>query len=284
MRGRLAGVSPLPAYDAYPSVPPASLRRMTSPDRSSPPQWNAVVLGGGDPGDPFAAAHGASVKPLIPIAGQPMALYVLRALRDSERIKEVAYVGPTVPELEPLIDRHVADRGQLLTNLEAGISALGEPQGRVLVVTADIPLLTATDICSLLDSAPEGGLVYPVVRREDCEKAFPGVQRTYARLKDGRYTGGNVFLLEPALLARFLPQLREILAARKNPLKLAALIGPGILLPFILGRLTVPMLERKISDLLGVTARALVTPLASVGTDVDKESDLQLVCARLTGR
>ena len=41
--------------------------------------WSAVVLGGGDPGDPFAAAHGVKVKPLIPVSGLTMAERVLRA-------------------------------------------------------------------------------------------------------------------------------------------------------------------------------------------------------------
>ena len=69
------------------------------------------MLGGGDPGDPFAAAHGVNVKPLIPVAGAPMALHVLRALRGSDRVGRVAYVGPTTPELDPLIDIRVTDHG-----------------------------------------------------------------------------------------------------------------------------------------------------------------------------
>ncbi|PTA67671.1 nucleotidyltransferase family protein [Deinococcus arcticus] len=244
--------------------------------------WSAVVLGGGDPGDPFAAAHGVKVKPLIPVAGVTMAERVLRALRDSGEVARVAYVGPTTPALDALIDERVTDHGTLLSNLDAGVEALRaaglRPGERVLVVTADIPLLTAAQVRDVLHAAPgDAALVYPVVRRDACEAAFPGVKRTYARLKDGVFTGGNLFLLDPALIGQFLPRLREVLAARKAPLRLAALIGPGILLRLVTGRLSVAQLEARVSGLLGVTARALVTPHAAVGTDVDKDSDLELV-------
>ncbi len=245
------------------------------------PRWSAVVLGGGDPGDAFAAAHGVKVKPLIPIHGVPMAAYVLRALRESGRVQRVAYVGPTTPEIEPLTDLRVTDHGTLLGNLENGVEALSkaglQSAERVLVVTADIPMVTPQQVQDVLDAAPTGaGLVYPVVRREDCERAYPGVKRTYARVKDGTFTGGNLFILDPALIGKFLPRLRDVLAARKAPLKLASIIGPSTLLRLVTGQLTVAGLESKISQILDVPARALITPHAAVGTDVDKEADLAL--------
>lgn len=240
------------------------------------PQWNAVVLGGGDPNDPLAAAHHVHVKTLIPVAGHPMALHVLRALRDSGRVGRIAYVGPTTPDMDPLIDVRVTDQGQLLRNLEAGVQALGDTGARVLVSTADIPMLRPEELRDLLDEAPDAALVYPVVRRQDCEAAYPGVQRTFVKVRDGSFTGGNLFLLDPGLVGKFLPRLREVLAARKAPLKLAALIGPSVLLKLLTGRLTVKTLEEKVSAILQVPARALITPHASVGTDIDKEDDLTL--------
>ena len=249
---------------------------MTPPSQA---RWSAVVLGGGDPGDPFAAAHAAAVKPLIPVAGTPMALYVLRALRDCPLIGRVAYVGPPPPGSEALIDVRVTDHGTLLGNLEVGVAALALPehgQRRVLVITADIPMLTAAMLSEVLESAPDAGLVYPIVRREDCERTYPGVKRTYARLKDGSFTGGNLFLIDAALISRFLPRLRDVLAARKQPLRLAALIGWSVLLRLLTGRLRISELEERVSALLEVPARALITPHAAVGTDIDKEDDLTL--------
>jgi MobA-like NTP transferase domain len=263
--------------------------------RQTTGQWDAVVLGGGDPGDEFARAHGVGVKPQIELLGVPMALYVLRALRDSGRVRRVAYVGPVPAGGEALIDLRVTDHGTLLSNLEGGIEALGADAGalgtepsvssatrpRVLVVTADIPMLTPQMLREVLDAAPEVGLVYPIVRREVCEASYPGVRRTYARLKDGSFTGGNLFMLDPGLVGEFLPRLRQVLAARKQPLRLAGLIGPGVLLSLVLGRLSIAALEARVSTLLGVQARALITPHAAVGTDVDKDDDLTLAAQAL---
>ncbi|MFC5849852.1 NTP transferase domain-containing protein [Deinococcus petrolearius] len=249
--------------------------------RAEAGSWSAVVLGGGDPGDAFAAAHGVSVKPLIELGGAPMAAHVLHALRDCGHVRRVLYVGPATPEIEALTDGRVTDHGTLLSNLEAGVEALRagglSPGERVLVVTADIPMLSAQAVRDVLDAAPvDAALIYPVVRREVCEAQYPGVKRTYARLRDGTFTGGNLFLLDPALIGQFLPRLRAILAARKAPLRLAGIVGPGMLLGLVTGRLTVEALERRVSDLLGVRACALITPHASIGTDVDKEADLDL--------
>lgn len=243
--------------------------------------WNALVLGGGDPNDPFATAHQAPVKPLIPIHGKAMAVYVLEALKNSGRISHIAYIGPTTPEVSGLIDQTLPDQGSLIGNLEFGVKNM--PAGaRVLVVTADIPMLTGAELQSLLDSTPDSGLVYPIVRKEDCEKAYPGVKRTYARLKDGTFTGGNIFILKPEIVSTFLPKLKAMLANRKNPLKLAGLIGLGTLLKLLTGQLGLKGLEQKVGGLLGVTVSAMPTPYASVGTDVDKDGDLELAKRQLS--
>ncbi len=249
---------------------------------AGPLLWDAVVLGGGDPGDPFAAAHGVALKTQIELAGQAMALYVLQALRDCPQVGRIAYVGPAPVGSEHLIDVRVTDHGTLIGNLEVGTDALVQSQGdkrghaRVMVITADIPLITANMLSDVLTAAPDAGLVYPIVRKEDCELAYPGVKRTYARLKDGTFTGGNLFLLDPALITLFLPRLREILAARKQPVKLAALIGPLVLLRLVTGQLSIGQLQQRVGALLGVEARALITKHAAIGTDIDKEDDLRL--------
>ena len=243
-------------------------------------EWNALVLGGGDPGEALATAHGVSVKPLIDLGGRPMGQYVLEALRGSSRVKRVAYVGPLTPPMRALVDLEVPDAGRLIANLESGLRALGE-QRRVLVATADIPLVTGAMLGEMLSAAPEAGLVYPIVRREVCEAAFPGVKRTYAKLKEGAFTGGNVFLLDPALALRFLPKIEQLLALRKRPAALAGLIGWPVLLKLLAGRLTLGELERRVSAILGAEVRALISEHAAIGTDVDKEGDLALALARL---
>ncbi len=243
---------------------------------------NAVVLGGGRD-DAFAQGFGVPVKSLIPIRGAPMSAYVLRALRESGSVGQIVYVGPVTPALDGLFDVHVQDRGAMLENLELGLAALPATE-RVLVSTADVPLLTAESVRDLLTRDPGAGLVYPIIPMAASEARFPGGRRTAARVREGRFTGGNLFLLEPRLIGQFMPRLKQVIQNRKNVLALAGLIGLPVLVKLVLGSLTIRELEVRVSRILGVDARALITDHAEIGFDVDKPGDLEVAVRALKDR
>ncbi|MFN3266870.1 MAG: NTP transferase domain-containing protein [Deinococcales bacterium] len=244
------------------------------------PQISALVLGGGHPNDPLVAGTGVPVKALLEIAGQPMAVHVLQALQ-AGGVGQIVYVGAITPELEPFLHAQIPAVGKMLENLQAGLAPLlHEP--RVLIATADIPLLSAAAVQDVLARDSGVGLVYPVVPKYAAEAAFVGGKRTYARLREGVFTGGNLFLLEPRLIGEFLPRLEYILDNRKNVLRLAGMFGVGALLKLLVGQLTIDELERTVSRILGVPAKALITEFAEIGFDVDKPEDLALVRQKLS--
>jgi molybdopterin-guanine dinucleotide biosynthesis protein A len=226
----------------------------------------AVVLGGGQ--EAWAERYGVRSKALVPYRGRPMAEWVLEALKDAGL--SAVYVGEN-PGLFPAPRLTLPDQGSLLANLEA---ALAHVEGRVLVATTDIPHLTPEAVRFVLEKAPEAALVYPIVPREAVEARFPGNRRTYARLKEGTFTGGNLLLLDKALFFQALPLAKKVVALRKKPLALARLIGLDILLKLLLGSLSLGELEARAKRVLGVEARALLTPYPEVGVDVDREEDL----------
>jgi GTP:adenosylcobinamide-phosphate guanylyltransferase len=240
----------------------------------------AVVLGGGQAHDDLAAQFNVAVKALVPLNGEPMAAPVLRTLR-AGGVQCIVYVGPTTPQLEPLIDIAVTAKGTMLENLRAGLAEIGSA-ARVLVATADIPLLTPEALSDVLERDPGVGLVYPVVSKAAAERAFPGGKRTYARVAEGTFTGGNLFLLEPGLVDAFLPRLEFILDNRKNVPRLASMFGFWALIKLALGTLTIGELEHTVSKILKVPARALITLHAEIGFDVDKLEDLEQVKAKLS--
>jgi GTP:adenosylcobinamide-phosphate guanylyltransferase len=240
---------------------------------------SAIVLGGGKPNDPLAQAANVPVKSLIPIHGQVMALYVLKALQ-AGGITNIIYVGPATPELEPYISTHIPAKGTMLENLQAGLQAL-TLENRVLISTADIPLLSKEAVQDILKRDTGIGLVYPVINKTAAERDFPGGKRTYAKLLEGTFTGGNLFLLEPRLVNAFLPRLEYILENRKNVIALAGMFGIGALIKLIIGRLSKTELEKTVSRILGVPAEALVTNYAEIGFDVDKPEDLAMILERI---
>lgn len=265
------------------------MRQMSTPSSSSADEslFDVVVLGGGDPSDELAQAHGVAVRPLIELAGQPMAWHVLRSLRNSGRVRHLVYVGPVLPAMEEFIDVVVPPQGALLANLEAGLAALPSGEGRVLVSTADVPMMRPEHVRRLMsraDERPLAGLLYPVVGEDICSKRFPTVRRTYVRVKDGTFTGGNLFFVRRQDLPAMLPRLQDAFDARKKPLKLGALIGIDVLFGLLTRSITVSRLEQAVSRLIGAPAFAILAEDAEIGTDVDKPSDLEIARAEVVLR
>jgi hypothetical protein len=150
----------------------------------------------------------------------------------------------------------------------------------ILLSTADLPLLTPEAIRDFLERCfkVEAELYYPIITRQSIEEKFKGARRTYVRLKEGTFTGGNLALMRADALTPCALKGEKLVKLRKSPLGLARQIGLLFILKFILGRLTLAEAERSFSRLLGVKGTAIITPYPEIGMDVDKPEDWELVC------
>jgi hypothetical protein len=101
------------------------------------------------------------------------------------------------------------------------------------------------------------------------------MRRTYLRLTDDVFTGGNLFLIRPEALLRQRELIRRAYAARKRPFRLAMMLGWGTLWRLWRGRLSLADAEAAISRLLGCQARAVITEHPELGADVDHVADLK---------
>lgn len=240
----------------------------------------AVLLAGSPNSGPLRLADEAAWEALIPVGGRPMVAVVAQVLLAVPEVKRLAVVAP--PEVHSVLppDERVMPipaGDSLMENLGRGLDAFPEaPQ--VLVATADVPLLTPAAVEDFLARCGDrsADIYYPVAEEKVVSARFPGVRRTYVRLRDGRFTGGNIALFRPAAFARCRAKGEEFAAYRKKPLKLAGAVGLGFLLRFITGRLTLQDAERKVTSLVGITGRAVVTPFPEIAVDVDKPGDLEL--------
>ncbi len=247
----------------------------------------AVVLGGRGQKDELTdkaqqdrAQQEVAAKALVEVAGKPMAAYVLEALRASSVIDAVVYVGPTTPLIRAMADACVAQGEMVSGSVQNGLdrAKADYPQAaRIMVITADLPWLTAEAVDDLVAHAPEAALVYPIVSKEVSEAQFPHHNRTYARLREGEFTGGNLFLLESSATGKLVPLIERFYAVRKRPLAAANMVGWGVLLKYVMGRLTVQDAEERIGKLAGVSVKAYRTAYASIGADVDKRSQLESI-------
>ena len=253
----------------------------------SVPKLEAIVLAGQRTKGTLAAAGPEPWEALLPIAGQPMVGYVLEALAASGVVRAVHVVGPDWERRAPLDSdcpvTVLAPRDTLWENLDIGLAALASSDP-ALVVTGDIPLLAPATVREFAEAAAAadaaaGGvdIVYPLIPRAIVEQEYPEVHRTYFRLQEGVFTGGNLFWVRPAALTALRAHAERLLAHRKSPGKLAGDIGWGVLVRYLLRRLKLAEVERVAGRLLAVRGVGLVFPHADAGVDVDKLSDLELV-------
>lgn len=217
---------------------------------------------------------------LIEVAGRPMVEYVLKAVRGSKFAQRVALIGPEELLKERLslqADAYIEGGDSLFQNIRRGATAL-DPQGPVLIITSDIPLITSEAIDDFVKDAKKrpGEVYYSLINREACEKSFPGMERTYVKLREGMYTGGNLGMVEADIIRNCSEELSQFFTHRKSTMRLSRLLGPNILLRFALGRLKLAQIEKRIKKITGYDGVGVLSEHAEIAFDVDKPSDLQL--------
>jgi GTP:adenosylcobinamide-phosphate guanylyltransferase len=246
---------------------------------------NAVVLAGG-PADAVAALHpGAANKAFVPVAGITLVERVLRALRAVPRIERIIVVAPPRTHGSAplaLADEARADGLRMIESLRSGVAGFDGAQP-LLVVASDLPVLTTAAIDEMLDALAERDLDagYACLARRYHDARYAGIPHTWARLREGQFCGGGVTSLKPRALPRLAGVLDALGAARKAPVRLAAVFGWDILARFALGRLSIADAEARASALLGAPAGAIRCTHPEIAINVDRPADVARAAALL---
>lgn len=247
---------------------------------------NVVVIAGGQvqPKEPLYPLTGGGLKAMIPIAGKPMVQWVLDALCRSEQVEQVVIVGlppeAALDSTKPCLT--IVDQGDMLGNIQAGARELArvDPAAtHALLVSGDLPALRPGMIDWMVRETQDrsADVYYTVIQRETMEAAFPGSRRTYLRLKDMEVCGGDCHCFRIGFATEENAIWRRLLAARKNPLRQASILGYDTLFFLLLRQMSLDEAAQTASRKLGVTGRALLSPFAEMGMDVDKPFQLQIL-------
>ncbi|MCW5746884.1 MAG: NTP transferase domain-containing protein [Alphaproteobacteria bacterium] len=251
-------------------------------------RFTALVLAGSrGVADPVAQAAGVAHKALAVIAGRPMLLRVLDALRASPSVGRVvlAVQDRTVIEALPDVADAVAageigiapTRASPALTIEAAIRDLPDAFP-LLVTTSDLALLTADIVESFTRGVPaDADLAVCMTTRTAIERKYPGSTRTYFRLGGEGYKACNLFAFARPQAARAVAFWVQMERHRKTPWRIALRIGPWPLLRYALGRLDLDGAFRELSRLTGVRGVPVVLSQPEAAIDVDKLSDLAQV-------
>ncbi len=252
---------------------------------------DAIILAGGIPTseDPLYLAANGQSKALIDVAGKPMAQWVVDALAGAKSVDRIIIVGLSADvnlrSSKPM--GFLPESGGMLANLTAGVEHLQsiDPSiQQVLLLSCDIPTITPEMVDWRVHGAdPDSDLEYSVIKKETMDSRFPTASRSYVRLQDVEVCGGDMNVIHVRLVEDTTFWERMV-TARKRPLRQAALLGFDLLFLVLIRRITINDAVKRVSNRLGLKGRAVISPYAEIGMDVDKPHQLELVVSDLSPR
>jgi GTP:adenosylcobinamide-phosphate guanylyltransferase len=241
----------------------------------------ALILAGNrrDKIDPMAAAAGVSHKALLPVDGTPMILHVIRALQACPAVHRIIVSAERTDLLASFAEaRTILIRPSAPSPSRSVAASLLEFGVPLLVTTADHPLLTPAILQSFFSQSPDHvDATAGVARSEVIRAAYPNTRRTWLRMRDGDFSGCNLFLLRTPDASRAVDFWQRLEQQRKSPIAMVRTIGLAALFRYAFKILTMQAAVRLLERRMGAKLAIVELPFADAAVDVDKPADLLLV-------
>lgn len=263
-----------------------------SPAADDPSPLRALVLAGSRSAetDTVARHAGVSCKAFAPVAGRPMVERVLQTLFLEGRIGHVEVALPghglpadQAPELAGWINKGLVHRHESGRSPAATVAAALEraPDGcGLLVTTGDHALLNPAILSQFLErceASPGCDALAGLLPLAVLETKYPNMERTGLRLRDGRYSGCNLFLFRGGHGARALVSFwLRLETLRKSPWRMARILGPLTLIRYTLRRLTLAEAVARIDARTGARVGTVMLDIPEAAIDVDTPGHLML--------
>lgn len=253
---------------------------------------HCLILAGGviQPDDPlYAYTHGRP-KALLDMGGRSMLERVVAALHDSAHVEDVLVVGiaPEVAAAAGLtFARPVAflpDAGSMVGNMLAGVAWFRQNRPgteTLLGCSADIPTITGRVVDAFIEACRpwDRAVYYNLVTRARLEGRFPHSRRTYSRYGDIEAAGGDMVIARPAIAEANRALLESLTGARKQPWRIARIVGLRFLLKFLLRRVTIADVEAVAGRIIGAPVRIILDGPPELAMDADKPFQVEMLRA-----
>jgi hypothetical protein len=238
----------------------------------------AVVLAGGDV--PEKLKPYCTHRALLKLNDRFVLDYLNDIIVSSKYISTCVFVTPVESHyfLSHLPGKLISAGNSIMDNIFAGFDALKDNNlDYIILITGDLPLLTIEGLNGFItDSIKSGGeITYPIIPKDICTQRFPDGKRTYVKIIDGIFTGGNAFLMKSDIIKDRAKLIQKLFNARKSPSALAKILGIATIIKMIFGKLTLKGLEDVASKAIGVPVKAIISNDAGLGFDIDKPEDIE---------
>lgn len=251
---------------------------------------DAVLMAGGTVKNLPPEEPAVNGKGHIMIGDLPMSAHTLKALKASGKVGRIVLVTPQKKEdLGPEWEGadFIAPAGKsLMESAISGISALPEDSRHPILLTAgDLPFLTTEAVDDFLDqcaASPAHALWYAFVSKKVSQEKYPEVRHTWVKMAEGTFCGGGLTCIRREAMTQMRQALIEVTEGRKNPFKIAGMLGIKPLLYLLFGRLTVPMTEEAGARMLKVPCKGIVSAYAETACNVDDAESLRQARERMS--
>lgn len=253
---------------------------------------HCLILAGGEirPDNPLYTYTQGQPKALLKMGDRTMLERVIEALQTARQVEEILVVG---------IEQEVADRsglqfkrpvhfmsdeGGMVANMLAGAAWFRSHHPETEIVlgcSADIPTITGDIVDEFIDACRpwDKAVYYSFVGREVLETRFPNSNRTYSRVNGREVAGGDMVVARIEVVERNRDLIDSLTGARKQPWRIAGVVGLGMLLKFLLRRVTFQDIEATAGRILGLPAQIVLFDHAELAMDADKPNQVDLLRA-----
>ena len=247
---------------------------------------DVVLPAGGRISGEFARRAETAVKALIKFGGKSVLERTIERLHEAGVEGRYVVIGPEEVGADPACERVDAvlpetptGPGNILAGLEylEGIGC----RGRALIANTDLPFISPESVGRFVAACPtDVDICAPVMKRDSFEQRYPGLRAEYVPLRDGDWTMGCLFVVNPEAVSQNRAHMERVFEARKSQFQMARLLGLGFVLRFLLHRLALPDIERQCCRILGCSAKAIVTFDADMAFDLDELRDYEYALSR----
>jgi len=239
----------------------------------------AAITAGGRIDAPFARAVGTTVKALVPIAGVTLLDRAIDAARAAGARRIVVVGGNDVraacgARVEAVIAESRDGRENVRKALEAG-----DRSEELVFFASDMPFIAACDVDAFVRRARGADVALPLATANDYAAAYPDAPAHATRIGSECVVNGSVVYFAPGVALRALDVSQRLFDARKSLWRMAALLGPALLVRFALGTLGVADVEIRARSLLALEARAVHDASPGLCFDIDSFEDYRYVTA-----
>lgn len=83
-------------------------------------------------------------------------------------------------------------------------------------------------------------------------------------------------LMAPNVIDDCYMMIQRVVALRKKPVRISRMLGFRFIIKLALRRLTISEIEKRVENMFGLQALAIISFYPEIGTDIDKPSDWEI--------